>query len=562
MREIIVDRENGAKAFVLFELTKGNIAEIKDRYILEQLRSAIDSPWSTALPDGIRSALIRSVSEEMEDRFLLENMDKDTDMSVKSAIRSAAIKVKDQHGVKNGPWTDAYGDADVLDYAYQEIFTRFSDGPGVLLDEIEIPEGYRIISGEKWASDLSGIGREWVDDIKPFLLLADKTGELMICDILSKRTVPVVAVRSDFAERFDRLADEDGMIGDKFWTYACIAEANLQNGRGGINDELGVGIEHWGMYAYIPRVKKDGTPLTDKGGTQKFTRVRAVKENGVWGRYRKGDNGKYEFEQLPSGVHPHPECDRYFKVFNLSLIEGVPPLPVPDLAPNDDIEVGLLADDVIASSRCEVFEGSTDGAYYNFVNDKISVPSREAFNSNSSFLASLLHEMGHSTAPALDRQMTGDMRSKEYAHEEIVAELSSIFSSVDLAVKAETDPEAAGYGEHVAYLEFWKGRLDSVTGTDEYEATKEELCDDFFAAASQASQATDFIIDRYEQEVGHPAAGKEIVQKLDMPEKTEQEDRADRSLSHKKETARDASAHMQDDRADLVNMRDENAIGA
>lgn len=36
---------------------------------------------------------------------------------------------------------------------------------------------------------------------------------------------------------------------------------NLQNGRGGINDELGVGIEHWGMYAYIPRVKKDGTPL-------------------------------------------------------------------------------------------------------------------------------------------------------------------------------------------------------------------------------------------------------------------------------------------------------------
>lgn len=30
---------------------------------------------------------------------------------------------------------------------------------------------------------------------------------------------------------------------------------NLQNERGGINDELGVGIEHWGMYAYIPLVK-------------------------------------------------------------------------------------------------------------------------------------------------------------------------------------------------------------------------------------------------------------------------------------------------------------------
>ena len=229
MREIIVERETEAKAFVLFELTKGNIAEIKDRYILGQLHSAIDSPWSTALPVGIRTALAHSVSEELEDRFLLDSMDKDTDMGVKSAIKNAAIKVKGQHGIKNGPWADAYGDADVLDYAYQEIFTRFSDGPGVLLDEIEIPEGYRIISGEKWASDLSGIGREWVDDIKPFLLLADKTGELMICDIMSKRTVPVIAVRSDFAERFDKFGDEDGMIGDKFWTYACIAEARNRN---------------------------------------------------------------------------------------------------------------------------------------------------------------------------------------------------------------------------------------------------------------------------------------------------------------------------------------------
>lgn len=229
MREIIVDRETEAKAFVLFELTKGNIAEIKDRYILGQLHSAIDSPWSTALPVGIRTALAHSVSEDLEDRFLLDSMDKDTDMGVKNAIKNAAIKVKGQHGIKNGPWADAYGDADVLDYAYQEIFTRFSDGPGVLLDEIEIPEGYRIISGEKWASDLSGIGREWIDDIKPFLLLADKTGKLMICDIMSKQTVPVVAVRSDFAERFDRLADEDDMIGDKFWTYACIAEANNRN---------------------------------------------------------------------------------------------------------------------------------------------------------------------------------------------------------------------------------------------------------------------------------------------------------------------------------------------
>ena len=176
-----------------------------------------------------------------------------------SGVLESQAKVKGQHGVKNGPWADAYGDADVLDYAYQEIITRFSDGPGALLDEIEIPEGYRIISGEKWASDLSGIGREWVDDITPFLLLADKTGELMICDILSKRTVPVVAVRSDFAERFDRLADEDGMVADKFWTYACIAEARVRNMIFDFRDAVSRAFKLNG------RVEKSDSPGRDDG---------------------------------------------------------------------------------------------------------------------------------------------------------------------------------------------------------------------------------------------------------------------------------------------------------
>lgn len=229
LREIIVDRENGAKAFVLFELTKGNIAEIKDRYILEQLRSAIDSPWSTALPDGIRSALTRSVSEEMEDRFLLENMDKDTDRSVRNAIRSAVIKVKGQHGVKNGPWADAYGDADVLDYAYQEIITRFSDGPGALLDEIEIPEGYRIISGEKWASDLSGIGREWVDDINPYLEGRTRIKKVNEDQPLFPNTgAGLLIQKNKLTDDWTALNVSDGHYEEESFNHEALAAAFLQ----------------------------------------------------------------------------------------------------------------------------------------------------------------------------------------------------------------------------------------------------------------------------------------------------------------------------------------------
>lgn len=46
---------------------------------------------------------------------------------------------------------------------------------------------------------------------------------------------------------------------------------NLQNGHGGINDELGVGIEHWGMYAYIPRVKKGKMFQKTNGFAQQAT---------------------------------------------------------------------------------------------------------------------------------------------------------------------------------------------------------------------------------------------------------------------------------------------------
>lgn len=225
MREIIIDRKNGTKAFVLFDLTKGNIAEIKDRYILKQMKAAIDNPWNTTLPVAIHSALVNSVSEELEDRLLLNSMNRDINTGVKDAIKNAVNEIKGKHGIKNGLWADVYKDADVLDYAYQEIFRQFDEDTGARLDEVEIPDGYRIISGKKWADGLSEIGREWIDDIKPFLLLADRTGSLMICDILRKQTLPVVAVKSDFAKRFSDLADGDGMIGDRFWTHACIAEA-------------------------------------------------------------------------------------------------------------------------------------------------------------------------------------------------------------------------------------------------------------------------------------------------------------------------------------------------
>ena len=170
------------------------------------------------------------------------------------------------------------------------------------------------------------------------------------------------------------------------------------------------------------------------------------------------------------------------------------------LKPNTDKEIGILVDEVIRSSRCPISEKSTDGAYYAPGRDSISVPSRNSFKSNESFLVTLLHEMGHSTShpSACNRSISGKFGSPEYAKEELVAELSSMFSSRDLGIGGKIDTSSEHYTQHVAYLQSWIHALEDDPNL-------------IFGAASAAEKATDFIIERYEREVGREAPGKAAI---------------------------------------------------
>ncbi|MGD6771333.1 zincin-like metallopeptidase domain-containing protein, partial [Staphylococcus arlettae] len=72
-------------------------------------------------------------------------------------------------------------------------------------------------------------------------------------------------------------------------------------------------------------------------------------------------------------------------------------------------------------------------AFYSVNQHKVSMPHKEKFVPGA-YYDTLLHELGHSTGPALGRDLSGSFGSAKYAFEELVAELSSVFMSAELGI--------------------------------------------------------------------------------------------------------------------------------
>lgn len=202
-------------------------------------------------------------------------------------------------------------------------------------------------------------------------------------------------------------------------------------------------------------------------------------------------NGKWQFlkdgENAPEG---HAEIVRMLPVrlfheFNVAQLvdtEGNP-FPVEQSAPVQDDELLCVADRLIDTSRCPIVESAQEVACYKPISDEIELPHRCVFESAESFIATLTHEMTHSTMKPLDREQKSPADKEAYAYEELVAELGSLFICSDLGVE---DAELTGesFEQHAAYLQSWLGALKDDPAY-------------LFDAASLADKACNYIIDRY-----------------------------------------------------------------
>lgn len=220
---------------------------------------------------------------------------------------------------------------------------------------------------------------------------------------------------------------------------------------------------------------------TDKDGDKSFIPYSKVKPEE---REELIENG-YELIYTLQRVTP---------VFNASQVEGIPELIVPK--PLGREEQYEIADRYIALSPCKIFEECGGKAFYRPSRDEIHLPLRDSFHSGNDFLATLWHEMGHSTGHSsrMNRAIQNKFGSVAYAREELNAELAAMFTQATMNL----DIFGTTFENSIEYLRGWASKIPD-SGEEREAAVKEVL-----AAVSTASGISDYITKPYLEKYPQP----------------------------------------------------------
>lgn len=168
-----------------------------------------------------------------------------------------------------------------------------------------------------------------------------------------------------------------------------------------------------------------------------------------------------------------------FTVFNVAQCDGLRPGLATDPAPLPERQIVPVAEEVIAASGVD-FRIGGDKAFYVPSLDFVQVPPQPAFFEQVNYYRTCLHELTHATGHTsrLGRDLTNSFGSKDYAREELIAEMGSAFLCAALGIEPTV--------RHADYLGSWL----------------EVLRDDnraIFRAASAATKAADWLLARHRE---------------------------------------------------------------
>jgi len=168
-----------------------------------------------------------------------------------------------------------------------------------------------------------------------------------------------------------------------------------------------------------------------------------------------------------------------FTVFNVAQVAGLPADLVPAPISLPERELVPVAESLMAASGVDVRIGG-DQAFYAPGGDFVQVPPQTAFFEQINYYRTCLHELTHATGhrSRLDRKLTTDFGSKDYAREELVAEMGSAFLCASLGIVPTV--------RHADYLASWLAVLREDNRA-------------IFRAASAASKASDWLLARHAQ---------------------------------------------------------------
>ena len=164
-------------------------------------------------------------------------------------------------------------------------------------------------------------------------------------------------------------------------------------------------------------------------------------------------------------------CLKTYYVFNADQVEGIE-ISKPVIEPRVYNPAPAL-DDRILKTGANIKHGG-GSAFFSPTGDFIGMPNRDTFQDDSSYYATILHELTHWSGAKnrLDRDMGGKFGSSKYAFEELVAELGAAFLCQDYSIQGEL--------RHAGYIQNWLTCL-------------KENNQAIFKAAALAQKAADYL---------------------------------------------------------------------
>ena len=163
-------------------------------------------------------------------------------------------------------------------------------------------------------------------------------------------------------------------------------------------------------------------------------------------------------EQKKYSVYPKLNVHNVFNVAQTNLREARPELyeklcernNLKRPASLDDEKMAFAPLDEMIEKKlwvCPISLEHQDSAYYSIAKDAIVLPEKSQFINGESFYGTLLHEMTHSTGAEgrLDRIKPAAFGSKEYACEELVAELGSALVASQYGITKTIKEDSAQY---------------------------------------------------------------------------------------------------------------------
>ena len=177
-----------------------------------------------------------------------------------------------------------------------------------------------------------------------------------------------------------------------------------------------------------------------------------------------------EEEKKEYNVYPRMQVFRVFNVQQTNLRDARPELweklekenGRPEVKAGEQFDFEPV-DRMISENLwiCPIRPMHQDSAYYSITKNEIIVPEKRQFKDGEAFYGTLFHEMTHSTGAkgVLDRLEPTAFGSKEYAREELVAELGSALVSQRYGMTKHIKEDSC------AYLKSW---LDSLKESPQF----------------------------------------------------------------------------------------------